>query len=368
MKINNNNLNNLSYWVEIVEDSIRSGSQISVKNVVESFRKFVLERGDEEEVTEDALLKSYLVISLKYARGLREKAVKLVEEAEKKDEEIKKLEGFVKIGKADVNGLGSKISELEKLVEEWKQKYTSQVDVTAQRELEIEKMKGGEGFVRGPMFNQLQIVNDLQQFSIAPDQFPSLTQSIGTSDIANDEQLLTVKRAMKIDDVKVFSRTAFEFTISCGSRSTSDKDPYDGIIKIDGKSWSRSDIAYAIKSSGITVRQFCAAYANLYWNFNLMRGTPPENWRKKGFTESTKFAAFDFFYAVGSNAAIPTERNGRVKLIRPPTNEENEANSSMKYADIFEQSSRSAGHVTSSPFYNRGSSYESKSKVSLIEL
>nr|AFA43541.1 coat protein [Citrus leaf blotch virus]AZD25566.1 coat protein [Citrus leaf blotch virus]AZD25568.1 coat protein [Citrus leaf blotch virus]AZD25571.1 coat protein [Citrus leaf blotch virus]AZD25572.1 coat protein [Citrus leaf blotch virus] len=363
MKITNDNATTINYWLAIVEPFLTSDEERNSDDIIQKFRAVVAEHGDTEEVDPEVFFAIFSILATKYGRVYSKKVEELNES----------LKAAILAG-AEAEDLRNKLKDIS-------QRYASQIEITADRELQLENLrkKGHEQPLTGsgssePAHNepahtpQLHVVNDLQQFYIPFNEYPSLTQSIGTSDVANDEHLKRVQLTLKITDTKVFSRTGFEFAISCGSRSTSDKDPYDGIIKISGKSHMRKDIAYAIRTSGITVRQFCAAFANLYWNFNLARNTPPENWRKKGFTEGTKFAAFDFFYAVGSNAAIPTEADGSVRLIRPPTNEENEANSAMRYADIYEQNSKTAGHVTSSPLYNKGSSYESKNKAKLIEM
>nr|WPN08075.1 coat protein [Citrus leaf blotch virus] len=362
MKITNDNAATINYWLAIVEPFLTSDEDRNSDDIIRKFRAVVAEHGDTEEVDPEVFFAIFSILATKYGRVYSKKVEELNES----------LKAAILAG-AEAEDLRNKLKDIS-------QRYASQLEITADREQQLENFKKGHEqplagsgssepeHAESAHAPQLHVVNDLQQFYIPFNEYPSLTQSIGTSDIANDEHLKRVQLTLKIKDTKVFSRTGFEFAISCGSRSTSDKDPYDGIIKISGKSHVRKDIAYAIRTSGITVRQFCAAFANLYWNFNLARNTPPENWRKKGFTEGTKFAAFDFFYAVGSNAAIPTEADGSVRLIRPPTNEENEANSAMRYADIYEQNSKTAGHVTSSPLYNRGSSYESKNKAKLIEI
>nr|QDB06344.1 coat protein [Citrus leaf blotch virus] len=358
MKITNDNATTISYWLAIVEPFLVSDEERNSDDIIQKFRAVVAEHGDTEEVDPEVFFAIFSILATKYGRVYSKKVEELNESL--KAAIPAKLEA----------------SELREKLKDISSRYAAQVEIVADRELQLENLrkKGheqpltGSGSTESAHTPQLHVVNDLQQFYIPFSEYPSLTQSIGTSDIANDEHLKRVQQTLKITDTKAFSRASFEFAISCGSRSTSDKDPYDGIMKISGKSFIRKDFAYAIRTSGVTVRQFCAAFANLYWNFNLARNTPPENWRKKGFTEGTKFAAFDFFYAVGSNAAIPTEADGSVRLMRPPTNEENEANNAMRYADIYEQSSKTAGHVTSSPLYNKGSSYESKNKAKLIEM
>lgn len=360
MHITNDTLNQITYWSEIVEPFL-DNPNVRSSEIFLNFQKVVGEKGDEESVDEAVFYAVCSICLLGYVARARRRGKDSDEAAQASAIEALKTQ------------------QLREELEEWKKKYAAANEIVSDRENTIEILrKGGHdhpekekpesSHTEDVHVQQLHVVNDLQQFYLPFSEYPSLNQSIGTSDIANDEHLKRVKQTMGIKENQEFSKMAFEFTISCGSRSTSDKDPYEGMIKVKGKTYDRSQIAYAIRTSGITVRQFCAAFANMYWNFNLARHTPPENWRKKGFAESTKFAAFDFFYAVGSNAAIPTEKNGSVKLIRPPTNEENEANMALRYTDIFESNAKNGGYVTANPHYDRGKAYESSGKAKLIEM
>jgi len=66
---------------------------------------------------------------------------------------------------------------------------------------------------------------------------------------------------------------------------------------ISAGSLTMDAIAMIIKRH-CTLRQFAAYYAPLYWNWADKRGEPPANWARKGGTEDTKYACFDFFFGV----------------------------------------------------------------------
>nr|AAF18460.1 coat protein [Cymbidium mosaic virus] len=66
----------------------------------------------------------------------------------------------------------------------------------------------------------------------------------------------------------------------------------------------RAALAAQIFVANVTPRQFCAYYAKVVWNLMLATNDPPANWAKAGFQEDTRFAAFDFFDAVDSTAAL----------------------------------------------------------------
>lgn len=67
-----------------------------------------------------------------------------------------------------------------------------------------------------------------------------------------------------------------------------------------------------------STRRFARLYAKHFFNASIRLNRPPANWAKKGFTNTTKFSAFDFFDGVTSPAALEPEGG----LIRDPTPEE----------------------------------------------
>lgn len=66
---------------------------------------------------------------------------------------------------------------------------------------------------------------------------------------------------------------------------------------------SMDDVTAIIKQV-CTLRQFAAYFAPVYWNWSNRKEEPPANWARKGGTEDTKFACFDFFFGVLNSASI----------------------------------------------------------------
>nr|WBG54313.1 coat protein [Poplar mosaic virus] len=88
---------------------------------------------------------------------------------------------------------------------------------------------------------------------------------------------------------------------------------------------TRAALIASIKKRS-TLRKVCRLYAPIVWNYMLVNNVPPEDWQSKGYTEETKFAAFDTFDFVMNPAAIqPLEG-----LIRSPTKAEIIANETHK--------------------------------------
>jgi len=103
------------------------------------------------------------------------------------------------------------------------------------------------------------------------------------------------------------------FAFLCVDLGCSERTNYPGTK--DGVKFAL--VAGEIKAQ-CTIRQFCAYYAPVVFDGLVRRGRAPANWARKGYTEDTKYAAFDFFHGVTHpNSLQPA--NG---LIRQPTNAE----------------------------------------------
>nr|ABF74754.1 coat protein [Paris polyphylla virus X] len=88
---------------------------------------------------------------------------------------------------------------------------------------------------------------------------------------------------------------------------------------------SRRKLAQSIRAI-CSIRQFCMYFASIVWNILIDTGTPPASWVRLGYTEETRFAAFDFFEGVGHPAALmPAEG-----LIREPSALERTAHATNK--------------------------------------
>ncbi|QED44839.1 CP [Garlic yellow virus] len=103
----------------------------------------------------------------------------------------------------------------------------------------------------------------------------------------------------------------------CATAGSSPAVNPQGTIQLGGRTITR-DMVFAVIKEYSTLRRVCRSYAPITWNNMLLNNQPPANWDAKGFTEDTKFAAFDVFDAVTNKAAIqPLEG-----LIRHPTQAE----------------------------------------------
>nr|AHI46547.1 coat protein [Garlic common latent virus] len=86
------------------------------------------------------------------------------------------------------------------------------------------------------------------------------------------------------------------------------------------------DAVYAVIKEVTTLRAFCRAFAPVVWNEMLITKRPPAGWQTKGYTASTKYAAFDTFdYVLNSACVQPLEG-----IIRVPTDEETIAHMTNK--------------------------------------
>nr|ABI95139.2 coat protein [Coleus vein necrosis virus] len=100
----------------------------------------------------------------------------------------------------------------------------------------------------------------------------------------------------------------------CADTSSSAFADPKGTFEFQGGAIMR-DAVYAVIREVSTLRAFCRAFAPITWNAMITAGRPPANWAAKGYTEETKYAAFDVFEYVTNPAAIqPLEG-----LLRRPT-------------------------------------------------
>lgn len=109
----------------------------------------------------------------------------------------------------------------------------------------------------------------------------------------------------------------WDVAMYCATAGSSPNINPQGSISVGGKVITR-DMVFAVIKEYSTLRKVCRSYAPIVWNYMLLNEQPPANWDSKGFSENTKYAAFDTFDAVTNKAAIqPLEG-----LIRSPTDAE----------------------------------------------
>nr|WDD63202.1 coat protein [Miscanthus virus M] len=143
----------------------------------------------------------------------------------------------------------------------------------------------------------------------------SLSSSFGTAQLEtlelrlNDNSVMTEVqakvvaenfKAMGVESSKVFG-TAIELAFLGRNDGASDKIETSEMSKTCSK--PIIDLLSAIESV-CTFRQFCSYYAKVVWAIQLQHKSPPPKWQRWGFTRETRYAAFDFFPAVSSPAAL----------------------------------------------------------------
>jgi hypothetical protein len=167
---------------------------------------------------------------------------------------------------------------------------------------------------------------------VKPADLKKLAYQVTSASICDTKLLEDVSKEFKAAGVtsdKLF-HVAFDLARHCADVGTSEFTTPIGQSNHCGL--QRSEVAALVKTK-TTLRRFCAYFAKYVWNHMLMNDTPPANYCRKGFKESNKFAAFDTFFAVTSDAAL--EPNGG--LVRMPTQAEMAANVSFAEVAIFRQ-------------------------------
>nr|AHA59490.1 coat protein [Cherry green ring mottle virus] len=131
---------------------------------------------------------------------------------------------------------------------------------------------------------------------------------------------------LKIKQEEVFD-CIFDVVLFCYHNSSSDKTRMAGKARCGV---GLEDLTSTIRSY-CSLRSFCSKYAPVIWNYGISNDLPPANWQRRKVVEGAKFAAFDFFEAVTSEAALqPVEG-----LVRNPTDKEMTAGASLKEISLM---------------------------------
>nr|ARG47560.1 coat protein [Cassava virus X] len=173
------------------------------------------------------------------------------------------------------------------------------------------------------------------------DDLKNVTHSPSNSSVATPEQIKAVGNLWIQLGVPpaALAYTAWDLARHCADIQATKASTMIGISP--PCNIQRSTLAGAVKSV-TTMRRFCSYYAKVVWNMLLRENTPPASWAKMGFIEEAKFAAFDFFDAVRSPAALEPKGG----LIREPTAIEVNAFQTAKFVAI-NRASVSQGNLTS---------------------
>jgi hypothetical protein len=113
---------------------------------------------------------------------------------------------------------------------------------------------------------------------------------------------------------------------------------------------TRQTLVRQLDKVNLTPRQFCMFFAKVVWNLLIHTNTPPAGWAKLGYTEDTKFAAFDFFDGVFSPAALDPADG----LIRHPNQREMQAHSTAKFGALARQRISNGNFVSTLGEVTRG--------------
>nr|WCJ13308.1 putative coat protein [Lolium latent virus] len=141
---------------------------------------------------------------------------------------------------------------------------------------------------------------------------------------------------------------AQEIAIHCYHNGSSEQTDFN--LKSSQVAGLNLEAAVGIIKEILTLRQFAAYYATFVWNWGLKNEIPPANWVAKGYTDETKYAAFDTFNYVGSTLGL------RITPTRKPTHNEYMAASLNAREKIIQ--SRGKGMVTNSPMFSDGTTYQ----------
>nr|AHA59424.1 coat protein [Cherry necrotic rusty mottle virus] len=151
-----------------------------------------------------------------------------------------------------------------------------------------------------------------------------------TLNIASDDTVKAIAadwvEHLKVPEAEVFN-CIFDVVWYCYHNSSSDKTKLVGRAKCNVE---LEELASTIRSY-CSLRSFCSKYAPVIWDYGISNNIPPANWQRRKVVEGAKFAAFDFFEAVTSAAALQPIAG----LVRNPTDKEMIAGASLKEISLM---------------------------------
>ncbi|WEQ03313.1 coat protein [Sclerotinia sclerotiorum alphaflexivirus 1] len=138
-----------------------------------------------------------------------------------------------------------------------------------------------------------------------------------SNSVATQAQVHTILTNLAAYDAKIAAPQLLEFVMLCVDQGSSSATHYAGTIAGVEAHTDVNEIARHIKQV-CSLRKLCMYYAKYAFHLCVVHNRPPANWQRKGFTDSTKYAAFDFFNGVTNGAAL----NPPGGMVRQPTAEE----------------------------------------------
>lgn len=141
--------------------------------------------------------------------------------------------------------------------------------------------------------------------------------NIDSNAVATPAQIQAILTALKVIHTTATAKHLFATALACAHQGSSSRTNLVGAY---------DSIPYSVVATQVkrqcTLRQFCMYYAKYVWAALIETSKPPANWQKQGYTEETKYAAFDFFSGV-THASAPQPPS---TYYRSPTQEEIRAN------------------------------------------
>lgn len=130
-----------------------------------------------------------------------------------------------------------------------------------------------------------------------------------SASVVTDAQLKAIDNqfAAIVKEQPVRQQAYANFLFQMVDSGTSPNTSYPATFKVGDKEHTYQELANIITSNGVTLRQYARRFAKIAYENMRRNNRPPSNWFKKGYTEETKFAAFDFFTGVKLNEACEPE-------------------------------------------------------------
>ncbi|ASJ78782.1 coat protein [Vanilla latent virus] len=136
-------------------------------------------------------------------------------------------------------------------------------------------------------------------------ELEAIMPTIAANKVATRPMITAILTQVRGQHASATATDLVELAINCMHNGSSRLTMVDGATS---KSIPFTTIVDAIKQQ-CTLRQFCMYYAKVCYNIARERKIPPANWLAKGYSEDTKYAAFDFFAGV-MNPASPSPPGG----------------------------------------------------------
>nr|AWK77911.1 structural protein [Perth betaflexivirus 1] len=184
-----------------------------------------------------------------------------------------------------------------------------------------------------------QYVPTLVDYQLTVNESEMINYVVNTRSVASVADLESIRINLNLQNPE-FARKSVILAIHCAHNSSSELETFDITLRDGPDGFSANEWVLAIKRR-VTLRQFCAVWARYVFDHMIRSGTPPSNYVQKGFSTDTRYAAFDFFYGVTSEASVKKEG-----MIRMPTDEELRASALNAHLSIMAANRQRQGRLS----------------------